>query len=246
MRLVCRRLGPGEAPDGVEVLPWPSDPKNPRKPRQGPVERLRRSPPEMALLIAASRRADRLQLEARRKARKRHHHGGVDVGPSVRLEAIIDFDGKVIREADVSVDTVRDPAQPQRIIRRAVRADPLLALERAGSITGRGADAAETLRSYLEAMTPALGQSGGMSVHTPPFLRAPISSVSIDACRTTRRAAAALGPLHWEAVLWVCLGGTVSGYAGYRCMRLALAGELVRDGIAKLADHFEGASVCAR
>jgi hypothetical protein len=56
-----------------------------------------------------------------------------------------------------------------------------------------------------------------------------------------REAAAALGRVHWEAVLWVALGGTVTGYAVYRPMRLAAAGDRVRTGIQRLADHFDGA-----
>jgi hypothetical protein len=234
LRIICRRLQPGEAPHGVEIHPWPKDAGAPR-PRQERLQAPARRPPtEMALAIAAGRRSER-----RRPKPVVHHYGGVDVGPTLRLEAVIDPTGTVIREADVSIATVRDPAQPQRIIRRAVRADPLDALERAGSITGREVEAAELLRASLEALTPPLGQTGGMAVQTSPFLRS-ISAVSLEACCVARQAAAALGRLHWEAVLWVCLGGSVSGYAAYRRMRLAAAGERVRTGMQRLANHLDG------
>jgi hypothetical protein len=47
-------------------------------------------------------------------------------------------------------------------------------------------------------------------------------------------------------VLWVALGGTVTGYAVYRRMRLTVAGERVRTGMQRLADHFDGGTSCAR
>lgn len=237
VRIICRRLQAGEAPDGAEIRPWPKDPAAPRRRLEALGAPVRRS--EMALAIAASRRPDR------RRPKPHHHYGATDPGPTLRLEAVIDLGGTVIREADVSIETVRDPAHPQRIIRRAVRADPLDALERAGSITAREVEAAELLRSSLEALTPPLGQTGGMAVQTSPFLRS-ISATSLEACCVARKAAAALGRLHWEAVLWVCLGGTVSAYSAYRTMRLADAGERVRTGMQRLADHFEGGNVCAR
>jgi hypothetical protein len=187
----------------------------------------------MALAIAASRRTER------RRKPPQHHYGQVDVGPTIRLEAVINPAGQVIREADVSVATVRDPDQPSRVIRRAVRADPLLALLRVRSISSREFEAAELLRASLEALTPPLGQTGGLSVQTAAFLRKPISAASLEACRRAREAAAALGRLHWEAVLWVALGGSVGGYATWRRMRIAVAGDRIRAGMARLADHFE-------
>lgn len=233
LRLSCRRLTAWEIPEGAVVHPWPTDRQAPRKARPVPV----RTPPEMTLQIAASR-------QVRRKARQREPHYGVDVGPTLRLQDILDASGQVIREADVSVATVHDPTQPKRMGRRAVRADPLVALQRAGTITGRELEAAETLRSYLEGMTPAMGQSNGMSVQTAAFLRKPVSHFALDACQIAREAAAALG-WHWEAVLWVCLGGTVLGYSGYRRIRPTRASELVRVGMGKLADHLDEANICA-
>ena len=244
LRLVCSRLAPRDVPDGSAVHPWPTDRSAPRRTRQ-PAEIVRRRPPEMALVIAASRRADRGH-DARHRVRQREHSYGVDVGPTLRLEQVSDADGQVLREADVTVITASDPARPQRRMRRAVRADPLLALHGAGSITTREFSAAETLRNCLESMTPPLGESGGVPVHMAAFLRKPISTFQIDAAQGVRGAAAALGPRHWEAVLWICLGGTVTGYSSYRRMRTATAGELVRDGMVKLADHFEGGrTACA-
>jgi hypothetical protein len=240
LRIICRRLRAGEAPHGVEVRPWPKDAAAPRKPSRPPPGPATKVPPlGMGLAIAASRRSER-----RRKPHQ-HHYGATDVGPTLRLELVSDGQGGIIREPDVAVETVRDPAKPAVVIRRAVRADPLLALLRARSISAREFEAAELLRSSLESLTPPLGQTGGMAVQTSPFLRS-ISVTSLEACCAAREASAALGRLYWEAVLWVCLGGTVTGYAVYRRMRLAAAGERVRAGMTRLADHFEGATSCVR
>jgi hypothetical protein len=227
-RLVLRRLTGAEAAVAVETRNWPADASAPRRPPPAPPTR---SPAEIAALIAASRRADR-------RRPKRVPHYGVDVGPTIRLEAVLGLGGMVLREADVSVATVRDPTAPQRVVRRAVRTDPLLVLQRTGSITSREYEAAEVLRTSLETMTPSLGQSGGNGVHTAPFLRKPISATNLEACGVAREAEAALGD-YWEAVLWLCLGGTVSGYSAFRGIRPASAGELVRAGMVKLADHLE-------
>jgi len=241
MRVFLARLRPADVPQSVQVLPWPADRQAPRKPSQTAAQPVPRPPAEMALLIAASRRTIRTHRPAR------VHHYGVDVGPTLRLDDVVDGKGTVLRAADVTVSTVRDPAQPQRLVRRAVRADPLLALQRAGSISGREVEAAEVLRSLLEAMTPPLGESGGVPVHTSPFLRKPISAMNIDACQEVREASYAVGWLHWEAVIWICLGGTVTGFSTHRRMRTETAGELVRVGMTRLADHFEGGSVlCAQ
>lgn len=236
VRLVCRRLRLCEVPGGVPVHPWPKDRQAPpRRSRTAPVAAVRRSPEEMALLIAASRRAERAERAIRRAALRETHYG-VDVGPVLRLAPVTDGHGTVIREADVTIATAGDAVN--RTVRRAVRADPLVALQRAGSITGRELEACETLRSRLEGITPPLGQSGGMPVHVAPFLRKPISIQQIEASEDVREAAAALGR-RWEAVLWVCLGGTVDGYSAYRSLRTHDARKLVHGGIAMLADHFE-------
>jgi hypothetical protein len=146
-------------------------------------------------------------------------------------------DRKVLRERLVLIEEGFDPDNPRRKVRRAVRVDPLIRLERCGSISEREADAAQALRDCLESLSPRLGVwcSGSSSAHymrsTPPLDR-------IVAAGKVRRAAEALNPQAWAAVLWICLGGSVLSYARRQKIRDQLAGEIVREALTALADHW--------
>ena len=70
-----------------------------------------------------------------------------------------------------------------------------------------------------------------------------ITARHLGAVQEVRKASAALGEKLWHPVLWVCLGGSVRGYAAQWRMGTHRATALVGDGLARLGDHFYGRTV---
>jgi hypothetical protein len=168
-------------------------------------------------------------------------HGAVDLGPALRLQAIRDRRGRVLREADVVVDDVAvDPRYPNRRVRRAYRVDPIDLLRRAGTIGSRETEAVAELRCYLERVTPGFGAGNATRIAVSGFLVQPITDQQLRASRKLREAAAALGVRLWPPVLWVCLGGSVRGYAAEWRVGTHVASDLVKAGMLRLAEHFYG------
>jgi hypothetical protein len=238
-RLILGRLRQAEVPPGVEVHPWCL-----RAPRPPPRAALVVAEPMRSRTVVAAEIGQRRNTEhAAQLARigriGREKHTGVDLGPEVRRRAMRDRSGQLLREADCEVEErAADPDDPNRKLRRAFRSDPLLALERAGSITKREARAAEDVRNWLEQATTRLGGMSTEAVHRSPYDQQ-ISSEQLVASSKLRRLAAKLGKL-WPPVLWVCMGGTVTSFASFQHMRLEVAGELVRISMKALADHLYG------
>jgi hypothetical protein len=168
-----------------------------------------------------------------------------DLGPGLRRRAVRDKRGRLLREADVDVnDSAVDPRHPNRRVRRAYRVDPVELMARAGSISRREVDAVEELRRHLERVLPPLAAGGGLGLgNVAPFLCQPITDEHIRAARKLREASEACGVVLWPPVLWVCLGGSVKGYAAQWRMREGRAGDLVASGITRLADHLYGRAV---
>jgi hypothetical protein len=170
-----------------------------------------------------------------------HRLPGADFGPGLRRRDLRDRSGGLLREADVAVDDAAvDPRYPNRRVRRAYRVDPVDLMRKAGSIGPREADAAAELRRHLERMLPTLGAAIALGVSVSAFLVQPIDDSHIRAARKLREASAALGERLWPPVLWLCLGGSVKGYAAqWRCRPLT-ASALMTQGMTLLADHFYG------
>jgi hypothetical protein len=82
---------------------------------------------------------------------------------------------------------------------------------------------------------------GGMTmVRVAAWLCQPITGRHLKAAQELRDASAALGEKLWHPVLWMCLGGSVRGYAAQWSVGTHRATELVKDGLARLGDHFYG------
>lgn len=226
----------------VEVV-WKLEPA-PERQAKSVIEPVPSDPDEVRQRVIAARRQSEREQHARILRIGAEDESGGDYGPAIRRRDIR-WQGEVLRVADVRVEDGVDPAAPKQRVRRAVRSDPLDALRRAGSITGREVDAAEEMRRYLEQLEPAMGGGLGVAVQSAAFDRMPITPMHLVAARKVRMATATLGERYWPPVCWVLLHGTVEGYARERRIRLARAGELVRSGFAMLADHLFGKAVAA-
>jgi len=229
-RLVCVRLAAVELLDEPTVHAWRWDRTKP--------------PARPAVAITPEAPAAPRPFVARAKPSKRRRPvavewSGVDFGPGLRRRAIRDRAGIVLREPDVELVEGADLDQPNRRVRRAVRTDPLNALLRSGSITGREVEAAETLRGHLEKLTPTMVGGTEPIGHASWFSGHAMSAVQIEAATFVRRTQRSLGASWWP-VLWICYGGTVTGLASVRCIREATAREVIREGLAALADFVEG------
>jgi len=170
-------------------------------------------------------------------------HPGADFGPGLRRRAVRDKRGRLLRDADVELDDgAVDPRNPNRRVRRAYRVDPVDVLRRAGSISTREVEAAGELRRHLERAAPPYGGGGG-GTGLAPHLCQPITEEHLRAARKLREASAALGVVLWPVVLWVCLGGSVKGYAAQSRIREGRASDLIVSGMTRLADHLYGRAI---
>jgi hypothetical protein len=231
-RLTCDRLPKWAVPEGVAINPWRWMP-----PRATQTRVERPIAPRRSQLPVRTQRA----LSGLPRASERHVPVG-DFGPKLRRQSVHDRQGRLLREADVEVDDqAGDPRYPNRRVRRAYRVDSVQVLLSAGTIGKREADAAAELRRHLERIAPALGAGSAMRITVSRFLVQPIRDDHIRASRKVREAAATLGVRLWPPVLWICLGGTVRGYAAERRVGTHTASDLVKSGMQRLAEHFYGA-----
>jgi hypothetical protein len=246
LRLVCARVKAAEVPTGATVHAWAWQAPAPAPGR--PLAAATAAEPPPRAVVAARVLAAKLQRQREEAARVgrvgREEHTPGNFGPALRRRAARDRRGRLLRDADVVVVEAPDPKAPRRTLTRAMRVDPLLALRRTGGIGKREIDAAEDVRFQLECLTPSMGGGYGLAVHVSIFDRVGISSAQVAASRDLRRIEARLGRL-WPPVLWVCMGGTVLGWAEYRRQRLATASEAIRDGLHELADLLYGRKVAA-
>lgn len=229
-RLTCTRLAPAEVPIDVEIHPWRWDGRGPRQ------TALSAPPPRVALLVSKP-----TQRAPSGRSVRAETHAGADFGPGLRRKAVRDRRGRLLREPDVEVnEQAADPRNPNRRVRRAYRVDTIDLLLRASSIGRRDAEAAAELRKHLERIAPPVAGGGLTRVGIAPHLCQPITDVHLTAARKLRLAAEALGERFWAPVLWVCLGGSVRGYAAQWHVGTHRATALVGDGLARLGDHFYG------
>jgi hypothetical protein len=260
VRLVCVPVRRAEVPAGAVIHPWRRDHPPPAQRRQaitrprptadpGPAEsprarlaRLRmKAPLLLDMAIAGIRKAKAAQDQAQLARAKRVGlddgvRDGRDYGPGLRLSAARMRGGTMLRAADVMLVDGADPDRPDRTIRRARRADPLL--DKRLKLDGRQIDAGELLRDQLE--LAETGSRGGLDVHLPGQRRTGVSDAMLDARTAVREAMDAVGTLNRVPVLWLVLGGTVAGCAAYNRAHPSTMTERLREGLRELADHFYG------
>jgi hypothetical protein len=167
-----------------------------------------------------------------------------DYGHGIRLKPIRARDGTLLREADVTVEDAPDPDAPKVTVRRARRTDSLRVLFRAGTIEPHHVDAGEKLRANMEASSSSMLGMVRSEVHVAPFLRTTVSDRQLRARCKVRCAILALGST-WPVVEWILLNGTIGGYAQRASIRHKTAAGLLRDGLGRLARHFDKTPVSA-
>ena len=240
LRLVLHRLVPGQAPEGAELRPWPRAPR--------PVRRVAAPDPggmmlteAVARTIASGRDAAELAQLARagRVGRDDEVRAGRDFGPGVRLVSVhARRRGGVLREADVTLEDGAEPDAPNRIVRRARRIDPLVVLLRTGTITGQGFDAVERLRADMQAAAATIAISSTEAPsRLPAHQRVAIGDRPVAAASHLRQALAAVAPLNQAELLWVALGGSLSGYATFTRTRHGMAAERLRGAVGELLEN---------
>jgi hypothetical protein len=235
-RLTLELLEPASVPAGAAIRPWLGTKRAPCP--SGASEAVRTARSTFPHPTPGPR-----PREARsRRILAAPVWSGADLGPPLRRKDVRDHQGGLLREADVEVDDDGvDPRYPSRRVRRAYRVDPLVHLLRAGTVGTREADAADELRASLELLEPTAGRLAGLGRGgLSPFDSAPIRDHHLSAARSVASAQAACGTRLWPAVLWVCLGGSVRGFAMQWRMRQMTASDLVASGMTRLADHLYG------
>jgi hypothetical protein len=211
------------------------------------LDRLRFKVPVMLGMAGAAvrdaRRADAAAqiARARRVGRDDGLRQGRDYGPGIRLVPIrARGQREALRQADVVVEDGPDPERPNRTTRRAKRLDPLIALRDMGAVTKRQVEAAELLRSQLEASPAAMPSASQCEIHTAPFGRGGPSDWQLKNCTWARKAIAAMAAVDQPVVLWVVVGGTIRGFARWRRCRHTTASRMLSSGLDALADHYLG------
>jgi len=152
----------------------------------------------------------------------------------------------VLREADVIIEDGPDPLEPRVTVRRARRCDPLQRLLAFGSICNRQFDAAERLRSDLEASMPRSANAGFIwhFIGTAND-RLPLTEGQMRASTRVREAFGLVPAGDREMLVWMISGGSVVGYARYAHLRDQSVRSALRSVLDLLADHYFGAEVSA-
>lgn len=234
-RLTCGRLARCAVPGDAPIHPWRWDRSAPRQSAQD-------SPGRPSVAIGSPTGVQNASRTRPRPAtRVSDETTFADLGPGLRRRAARDKRGRLLRELDVEVDEQAvDPRYPNRRLRRAYRVDPVDHLRRVGTIGAREVDAAAELRKQLEHISPHAAGGNMTRWGTAPHQCQPITDEHIRASRKLREASAALGERLWPVVLWVCLGGSVAGYAAQWNVGEHRTSKLVANGMTRLGDHFYG------
>ena len=240
-RLTCTRLASAEVPQGAQIHPWRCG-RRPHRTRAESVAVVVREPRMDNANNSIGHQSYSKGAHSARNAHVPDHTGG-DFGPAIRRRAMRDHRGRFLREADVEVSDDRegDPRYPNRRVRRARRVDSIDLLVRDGAIDDQQQRAANDLRRHLESVTPSIGGGGEIGMgRVAAWLCQPITERHLRAVQEVRKASAALGDKLWHPVLWVCLGGSVRGYAAQWRVGTHKATDMVKDGLTRLGDHFYG------
>ncbi len=170
---------------------------------------------------------------------------GQDYGAPIALLSVYSREGELLRAPLVQVDQdAADPDDPKRRIRRARRVDHLHTLLAAKTVSQRMYDAAELLRSQLEAVT---GLSGGVGFGSPVVDTSTVPDVSVPKLHAARQVRAAFGAIPADClptVQWIVLGRfSVDSCAKRLRRRRSTIPALLCEGLEALADHYWGKPV---
>jgi hypothetical protein len=189
------------------------------------------------ILTSKAATADDQMARARRVGRD--PRGVSDYGHSIRLTAMHDYDGRLLRPADVEISATGDLTNPNRIVRRARRADSLALLKRIGTISDLDLIACERLRDDLERSGRSLPAGTLPATRSPPWGRSGVNSEQLIAMAAVRDAMANVAARDRPALLWIVAGGGINGFVrltGRR--RQAVTGSIVA-ACAALVDHYD-------
>jgi hypothetical protein len=168
-RLVCRRLSRVEVPEGAVVLPWPGDPRAPRRTGRKGHRQHQAANPVMPEAIRQARIGERAEqvARARRVVRDTGLVNTSDYGPGIGLRPVRAHDSAMLREADVVVDDAPDPHCHGDDVELSV----ILSQSHAGSRARRRWLAADTLRCSTH--QGAAGENQGIESNHKPQLAPP-------------------------------------------------------------------------
>jgi len=163
---------------------------------------------------------------------------GSNYGHGIRQAPAYDHRGELLRPADVEINTEGDVTNPNRVIRRARRSDPLVTLLRIGTITDVEFDAAESLRNELERQSASLPAGTLPGSRSPPWSRIGISAIQIDAMAAVRDALAAVSRFDRMPLLWVLAGGSIAGFARLSQRHHQAVTQALLRALVELVNHY--------
>ena len=142
--------------------------------------------------------------------------------------------------AEIEIVDRPDPDAPQRTVRGARRYDALDDMRRRGSISESELVAAERFRTDCAQAAGARGGFDGAGGRTGfnPSSYGP-SDAQIDAQTRARKAWQAIGMTASGVMAWVLLGNaSLRSYVAGNNVSKGAASKSLRDGLARLADHY--------
>ncbi|HJZ19568.1 MAG TPA: hypothetical protein VJ226_01340, partial [Bradyrhizobium sp.] len=146
----------------------------------------------LALEPLRAAKAETLADQAQRISRMGRDNLGIvngqNFGHSVRQTAIYSHNGELLRAADVEIVDAGDVRNPNSILRRARRTDPLETLMRVGTINGRDYEAGEILRQDLERQGAKLPAGTMPARPSPPWNRVGVNDAQREAMFAVREA----------------------------------------------------------
>jgi hypothetical protein len=189
--------------------------------------------------IIVAKALERSEQTARANRVGRDPRGPWDYGPAIRQEPAYDHTGRLLRGPDVELGEQGDVANPNQVVRRARRVDPLTTLKASGAIRENEFDAAELLRDDMELALTAL-PGGSMPVaRTPPWGRTGVTQIQSEAMARVRAALAAVeNPSDRVVLLWAVAGGSISGLAMLHQKHHQAISASLRAALGCLVDHY--------
>jgi hypothetical protein len=172
----------------------------------------------------------------------RDHLGVVDTadyGHSIRQMAAYDHTGALLRGPHVELEERQgDIANPNHVVRRARRVDPLFTLKTNGTVRENEFEAAERLRDDMEMALTTLPGGTVPSARTPPWNRSGFTEGQSQAMARVRGAIEAVSPIDRMALLWTVAGGSIGGLATLNQLHHQTVTSRLHAALGRLVDHY--------